>query len=967
MKLKFNPNQQYQLDAISAVTDLFKGQVSSNYATFGMTGRNIENIEKLKSKNEGYIHGFSNTLTLSNKQINENLKIIQQRNFIDSLENIKSQGKNFSIEMETGTGKTYIYLRTIFELHKQYKFRKFIIVVPSIAIREGVIKSLDIMQSHFKELYNKVQFDKFVYKSKKPNLLRTFATNNTLQIMIINIDSFNKDTNIMQSERDQLGGQKPIKFIQATNPIVIIDEAQNFESNIAKEAIKSLNPLCTLRYSATHRDLYNQVYKLDTIQAFQKKLVKKISVNSVVEEKDATKAYIKVLKITNRNNKVTCTLEFIQNTKEGRNKIKKVCRNKDDLFDFSKKNQSYKNGFQIDEINCTPKNKFVKFANGNTLFLGSEQGGNRPNVIKIQIRETIKSHFDKEKQLKGLGIKVLSLFFLDKVENYRTYNNSHSNLGRYGKWFEEIYKEISKQYKDQLDITDVSHVHNGYFSKDKKGGLKNTKGNTIADIDTYSLIMKDKEKLLDIKNPLKFIFSHSALREGWDSPNVFQICTINDTGSVIKKRQEIGRGLRLPVNQNGERVTDDLINNLVVIANESYSEFTKNLQNELQTDSNIIFGKLPVRAFVGISIKQKSKEYILTIEQSKKIWNYLQSKGFLSKTGVIEEKFKHSVKNNTFIIPKEFRTITDNIISIMENYCIESHIRNNKTKVKSTLKKETLSDPRFKKFWKAISKKTFYSVYYKTTDLIKESSQAIRNMDRIKPLSIKVEQANITIQPKGLISHVTKIENYDLHYKKTILPNIFEYIQEKVPITKQTIFNILDQSKRLKDFTINPQKFMDQVVEQIKYTLYKLIVDGIKYEKLGTFYEMSQFSKEKHKMEFIGDKIVTTSKSVYNHIYYESNPEKKFVEGLEKMENIKYFIKMPSWFKVHTPVGEYNPDWAILKQNGNIVYMIRETKSSLKELNLRELEKYKTICGKKHFTSINIPYKTCTSIDDADL
>ena len=967
MKLQFNPNQQYQLDAISAVMDLFKGQTASHATTFGVTRDKIGSREQMTAVTGGYTYGYGNTLTLNDEEINKNLKTIQQKNLIDSSENISSQGRNFSVEMETGTGKTYVYLRTIFELHKQYEFNKFIIVVPSVAVREGVLKSLSMMKIHFEELYNKIQFEKFIYKSKQTNLLRSFASGNTLQIMIINIDSFNKDTNIMHSERDQMGGLKPIEFVQKTNPIVIIDEPQNMESDISRKAIDSLHPLFTLRYSATHKNLYNIVYKLDPIQAFQKKLVKKISVASVVEENDPTNAYIKVLKIVNRNNKITCTMKFFQNTKEGRNLIKKVCNQHDDLFIFSKENNIYKNGFKITEINCKPGSEFVKFSNGLRLSLGQEQEGKRQEVVKVQIRETIKAHFEKENQLKGLGVKVLSLFFLDKVDNYRVYETGHSILGAYGKWFEEIYKEISEEYKDRLDITDVSCVHNGYFSKDRKGVLKDTRGNTKDDTDTYSLIMRDKEKLLDINTPLKFIFSHSALREGWDNPNIFQICTLNETGSVIKKRQEIGRGLRLPVNQEGKRIQDHSINELVVVANESYHSFTKNLQKEFQEESGVVFGSLPSNAFAGIVFEKEGKEHTVSLEESREIWNDLKAKDFISDSGLIKTEFDQSVESNAFSIPEKFSEATNNVIQIIEQYQMESHITKHKSKVKSNLNNNTFLDPEFKKFWNTISQKTFYSVYYESRDLINKSAKAIKNMEAIQPIKIVSDRADLQVQSKGVTAHTTKTPTYYLQSNKTKLPNILDYIQARIPITKRTVFNILDQSGRLDDFSMNPQRFMDLTVEKIKDVLHELIIEGIQYEKLEKCYEMSEFKKEEHKMEFVDDKIVPTKKSVYDYIYYESNTEKKFAENLEGMSNIKYFIKLPNWFKVPTPVGDYNPDWAILKQNGDIVYMIRETKSSLKELNLRGLEKNKITCGKRHFESINVNYKTCTSVEDASL
>ncbi len=968
MKFQFNPNQQYQLDAISAVTDLFKGQTASD-SVFGITAGKIGSLQELSLSKKGLELLYGNKLILSNEQINNNLKTVQDKNQIISQENINTKGKNFTVEMETGTGKTYVYLRTIFELNRQYGFSKFIIVVPSVAIREGVLKSLDIMKSHFKKLYNNPIFAPFIYQSKKTNLLRNFARGNDLQIMIINIDSFNKDKNIIHEARDQTGGIKPIEFIKNIKPIVIIDEPQNMESEKSRSAIESLNPLCALRYSATHRNLYNLVYRLDPVQAFQKKLVKKISVSALVEENDPTLAYVKVLKITNKNNKITCQIQFFKNTKTGRQSVKKVCKQNDDLFVHSGENPIYKNGFKINEISCKPGNEFVRFSNGLKIAEKQEQGGFKEEAVKAQIRKTIETHFEKEMQLKKTGIKVLSLFFLDRVESYRVYNTGGSSLGIYGKWFEEIYKKLSEKYKKDLDITSVSTVHNGYFSKDKEGHFKNTRGDTKEDINTYNLIMKEKEKLLDINNPLKFIFTHSALREGWDNPNIFQICTLNETGSVLKKRQEIGRGLRLPVNQKGERAQDDLINNLVVVVNESYNNFVNNLQKEFEEDCGFAFGALPINAFVGIKYEKQGKECQIHLEESQTIWDKLKELSYISDEGLIQKKFAEAVQNNTFSISGKFKNIVNEIICAVEEYQSERYIREYKTKKRAGLNKKTLLDPEFKKFWKAISTKTFYNVCYDSKDLTKKAAKAICKMEAIQPIKISVSDVDIEFKTKGIIAHKTKTpEHYDLPERNKI-PDILSYIQDKIPITRRTIFEILDESQRLSDFASNPQKFMDLAVKEIKNVLSQLVIEGIKYEKLDKeSYEMSRFEEEEHKMEFIDDKILPTEKSIYNYIYYESRGvEKKFAEALEKMKNIKYFIKLPNWFTIPTPVGKYNPDWAILKQNGDIVYMIRETKSSLDKLGLRGLESKKIQCGKAHFKSIGVNYKACVSIEDADL
>ena len=967
MKFRFDPNQDYQLQAIASVADLFKGQTPASQQVFGIGESQAGSLEAFSSSKSGHYFGYGNRLSLNDKRLNKNLKAVQNKNLIISQESIESQGKNFSVEMETGTGKTYIYLRTIFELNKRYGFKKFIIVVPSVAVREGVLKSIEVMRSHFNELYNKIPFKRFIYNSRQTSILRGFARGDDLQMMIINIDAFNKDSNIIRSNRDHTRGLSPLKFIKETRPILIIDEAQNMESEKSKQAISSLNPLVCLRYSATHRHLYNPVYCLNPVQAFQKKLVKKISVVSVVKENDPSLAYIKVLKVINQNNKITCHLQFFKNTANERKLIKRVCGQNDDLFILSNENPLYRNGFKIIEINCKPGMEFVRFANSVKIALGQEQSSHREEIIKIQIKETVKAHFEKELQLKNQGIKVLSLFFLDRVENYRIYKDSGAVLGLYGKWFEEIYNLVSKEYKEKLNITPVSEAHNGYFSKDKRGILKNTKGAAKEDSDTYNLIMRDKERLLDINNPLKFIFSHSALREGWDNPNIFQICTLNETISSLKKRQEIGRGLRLAVNQKGERARDDLINNLAVVANESYSDFVSGLQKEIEEDGGFIFNTLQRNAFVGIAFAKKGKDQKINLKESRKIWEHIKKSGFLSDNGFITDKFNRAVQNNEFSVPLEFKCNLNDIIRVIEEHQLESHIRKHK-KVRAHLKRRVFLDPEFKKFWKAISQKTFYSVYYSSQELIEKAGKAIKNMKDVQPISIEVKKADIELDPKGAVAQMTKTPHYYSISKSGKVPDILDYIQKRVYITKRTVFNILKESGRLSDFLVNPQQFMDFCVQEIKNVLHSLVIEGIQYEKLDKVsYEVSQFEKDAHKMEFFGDKIIPTEKSVYDYIYYESGVEKRFATALEKMSDIKYFIKLPGWFKVPTPVGDYNPDWAILKKNGKVVYMIRETKAALKDLGLRGLESAKIKCGQRHFESIGVNYKVCSSIENADL
>ena len=908
MHFKFDANQQYQLDAIDSIVSLFKGQEEKSGFFEDNYSSNV-NIFGLSVFHD--VIGLQNILSLPDETIQENLNLVQQKNNIQAQDSIKTKGLNFSIEMETGTGKTYIYLRTAFELNKVYGFKKFIIVVPSVAIREGVLKSIEIMKEHFLNIYNKVSFDYFVYDSKRVAQLRSFASSNEMQIMIINIDSFNKkDNNVIHDFRDQMGGHKPIEFIQATSPIVIMDEPQNMESAKAKEAIDSLKPLSTLRYSATHRDKYNLIYQLDPVKAFQMKLVKKISVNSILAESDPTRAFIKVENIKNDNNKFSTTLVFYEETRDGPQLKRLQLKKSDDLFNKSKGREEYRNGFVIDEINARQGMEYIKFSNGIRLRLGEELGGNKDDIVKKQIRETIKTHFEKEMQVKGMGIKVLSLFFLDKVENYRVYTDDGYQLGKYAKWFEEIYSKVAQEYNDLgLDILPVENVHNGYFAMDKKGRFKDTTGTTKDDEDTYSLIMKKKEELLSLDIPLKFIFSHSALREGWDNPNVFQICTINETKSTMKKRQEIGRDLRLPVNQDGNRVFDEYVNNLVVVANESYDEFVSQLQKEFEEDCGIVFGHLPMHAFVGIHYIKDGEEHETDKVESEIIWNNLKTEGTINADGFICPTFSKQVEEGTFKVPEQFTDAKMDIVKTIEKHLIENHIENGNKKVKGRVNEKVMLDPEFEKFWNTISTKTVYSVNYSTDELIKEASKAVQKMEQITPLKLVSRFADVNLDYRGVTATETRTPNAEYSSKTDQLPDILTYIQSKVELTRGTIFEILKQSGRIEEFPLNPQRFMDAVVKEIRDVLHQMVIDGIKYEKLDEIsYEMSRLRGDESKLDLAEYRVVPTAKSVYDYIACDSGVEKKFATDLELIKEIKYFVKLPTWFKVPTPIGYYNPD-----------------------------------------------------------
>jgi len=769
MKLKFDSSQEYQLQAISSFIDLFDGQPlnQGDYAIEINTSTNADQSSMFQSE-----LGFGNNLIIDQDLIYENLSKIQERNELDpvSKEAFENNGMNFSTEMETGTGKTYVYLRTIFELSQKYGFKKFIIVVPSVAIREGTLKNLEITAEHFRTLYNNIEFEHFVYDSKKANRLRQFATSNQLQIMVINIDAFRKDfsdaednkkSNVIFKENDKLSGRKPIEFIHATNPFVIIDEPQSVDSTPrAKEAIKSLNPACIFRFSATHKDLFNLVYKLDPVKAYELRLVKEIIVASVTGENAQNDAYVKLLEVDNKKG-IRAKIR-LQVQGEGKVIEKDLwVKQETDLFSVSNEREAYRSGFEVLDISAEPGNEFIDFTVGR-LYLGQERGGIKENLTEVQIEKTIKKHLDKELQLRDKGIKVISLFFIDKVSNYRAYDDAGKPiLGKFAEIFEKHYEALIKlpQYAG-LAAHPVDKIHDGYFSQDKKGHVKDTNGSTKDDDDTYAKIMRNKEQLLSLDEPLKFIFSHSALREGWDNPNVFQICTLNETRSTMKKRQEIGRGLRLPVDQNGDRVFDVNINKLTVIANESYEDFANALQKEYEDDCGVTFGKVPRLAFSHISRITNGEENILGRETSEQIWATLEQNGYVDEKGRILSTFNPRAEGFSLGLFEEVKDIEDEVIAILQSYQLERHIKKDEEPRKLQINKQVFLDPEFEQLWEKINKKTTYRVEYSTEELIKNCVKSIQKMEKIQPVKIAYREALVDVQLKGITTQETR-SNYE--------------------------------------------------------------------------------------------------------------------------------------------------------------------------------------------------------------
>lgn len=980
MKLQFDPNQQFQLDAVSAIADLFEGQPqnASEYSVI-----KTEKLEGLFAGHEQTELGIGNKILIDEDKLKENLQAIQLRNDIEAdNQNLEvwehfdipaNQARpipHFSVEMETGTGKTYVYLRTIFELSNRYGFQKFIIVVPSVPIREGVLKNIEIISEHFKAIYNNKAFEYFVYDGKKANRLRHFATSNTLQIQIINIASFNKDSNIINKESDKLSGRQPIEFIQATRPIVIIDEPQSVDgTEKSQEAIKLLNPLMTLRYSATHRNPYNLVYRLDPVKAFELRLVKQIVVASAVGDSSANDSFIKVEEIEYKKG-IKAKVKIYVQGKDGPKEKSVAVKQGDDLFHKSGELALYRDGYQIAEINAEPSGEYIRLSSGKTLRIGQEVGGIRDDIWKVQIKHTVKKHLEKELQLQARGIKVLSLFFIDRVSNYRDYDSDGKPVaGKFADAFVEAFIDLSKdsRFKDIPWLNEpIEKLHNGYFAQDKKGMLKDTNGSTQADDDVYNLIMKDKERLLSIEEPLRFIFSHSALREGWDNPNVFQICTLNEGKSVIKKRQEIGRGLRLPVDQSGVRIFDESINKLYVMANESYEDFARSLQSEYEEDCGVTFGKVPITAFAKLVTIVNGEEMPIGKEAAEGIKASLIAQKFIDKDGKIQPSFDPKKTGFTLTLPAEFSDLVPSVIDLLSQHQIERHIRREKDERVNRFKKEVALSPEFQALWSKIKPRTTYRVEFKTDELVGKAVEGIDKMPKVEAPKIHVDVGILKTEKGGVTTQAVSsaIENPLISSRG--IPDILAYLQNETELTRSTLVKILKASKRLDEVFVNPQKFIDQVATIIKYELHRLLIDGIKYEKISGKSEESEWQMMLFKNEELIDYLnsLEVKKSVYEHIVYDSEVEKEFAKKLDEREDIKLFVKLPAWFKVETPIGSYNPDWAIIKQDGKAFYLIRETKGTKDFLKLRTSEADKIRCGVQHFKELGVDFTVAVTANE---
>lgn len=886
---------------------------------------------------------------------------------------------HFSIEMETGTGKTYVYLRTLFDLHKNHGYAKFIIVVPSVAIREGTLKTLEMTRDHFRSLYDQVPYDYFVYDSKNPGKIRQFASSNQLQIMVINIDAFRgaKDSRIFAQNRDQLSGHKPADFVASTHPIVIIDEPQSVDNTPASQkAILSLNPLCTLRYSATHRNPYHLLHQLNPVQAFDQNLVKGIEVDSITMDGAASQAdpYIKLEKVelNKGGSSIRAKLKIIK--AGGTSSAAATVKNNDDLQEKAKGSEAYSASWIVREINATSGSEYIEFANGRVLAPGEEIGGATDEIAHEQIRATVRAHCEKLNQLKPRGIKVLSLFFIDRVASYKTRTESGQAVKeKFARWFEEAYEEYQKH---PVLVKNLKHsadkVHDGYFAGDKKG-RKDTSGTTKADTAVYDLIMKKKEQLLSDKEPIQFIFSHSALKEGWDNPNVFQIYTLREMGTDTERRQTLGRGLRLARNEHGVVVKDSSINRLTVICNERFEDYVNGLQNDIAAASGIQFGIVKEDDFRHLVFPNKKKP--LGRKSSKLLWKQLVKQEYLTDEGKVTDKFAPEKEDFILDTSDTYRDLRPDIIQFLRDISFTSRIRRKRDRKQVKLNKAVQLTPEFEELWRRISQKTQYSVQFSTKELIKTAAKNIKEMPTVPPVTIASIKESLDVTQGGIKGSVLR-ESISQTLTCSKLPNLVAHLQEKTRLTRSTLSQILLDSGRLPDFRINPTTFTTLSTQEVRNAMNAIVEDGVTYHRLNqTAYEQRLFedddAREIHAYVTRLYKVQNKGKSLFNFVEWESEPEKEFAKELDSRDEVKLFFKLPRWFKIPTPVGNYNPDWAIVTGEENKLYLIRETKSTLDKEKRRANENRKIKFGRRHFEAISsltgdeVDFHDCVTLKDA--
>jgi type III restriction enzyme len=987
---KFDAGQQYQLDAINAVTGLFDGQPAdaekliTNLRGSAIADEALLEDGALDIDLTQEVGAIGNNLILSRELVLSNLQHVQDSTGLEvSSELFDNLKLDFDVEMETGTGKTYVYLRTIFELAQKYNFTKFIILVPSVAIREGVATSIRLMKKHFNELYPSYPFDSSVYSGKNAEEVQSFATSTNVQILIMTMASIAEKAAagakgsddaearlIINQRRDKLNGFRPIDYLQATHPVVIMDEPQNMEGQLSQEALERLAPSFTLRYSATHKTRRNVIYRLDPVDAHDLGLVKQIVVADVQQQGADAAPYLKLVSVKS-SPEFLARLELSVLTADGTYVRREVSvKTGIELSSPKVSSNSAYEGWRINEIRLPMDGQpgSIELTLHGELQEGESIGGATGAIYKEMIRETIREHFRKQKMLKDSGIKVLSLFFVDKVASYMGEGESNDSAdGDFAKWFDEAFIEersIDPKIQELLP-QNPADLRKAYFSQIKKGKsviVQDSSGSTKADDDAYELIMKDKERLLDDDEPVRFIFSHSALREGWDNPNVFQICTLREMGTETQRRQTLGRGLRLPVKKTPtgyERVADRSIATLTVIANESYKSFASSLQKEYKNDG-IEIGRVRMNEFARIlrqDLDGVATEQPFGFQWSAEVREDLTIRGFITD-GVVTDKFTPQIEGFTLDLEDKFTPYETEIIEILGHIGIERYIKPKSNRVARKLNKVIYSTPEFEDFWHAISAKSTYRVKLETPSLVSLSIAAIKDAPEVQALRIQVTKAEVKVlrggargQEKG--TRISELKgSYDL-------PDIITELQEATSLTRGTIIDILTGSDRLDEFINNPNDFISMVKRCLLTVLAQTVVGGIEYEKIaGSIYELRELQQDglEEKERFLDQMyhVQNGDKTDFDYVVFDSDVERQFAEFLDGRDDVKYFMKLPPKFKIPTPVGDYNPDWAIIKREGekDQIYMIRETKSTNEFAKMRPSEVAKIKSAKKHFEAI---------------
>jgi type III restriction enzyme len=989
MKLKFK-QQGFQADAVTAVADCFQGQPLSSGVSYRIDpGRTVETTGQIRMDQE--VSGFKNNeLALPLAEVLKNIHAVQQRQNLPLSSELKRASGceiNLDIEMETGTGKTYCYIKTMFEMNKRYGWSKFIVVVPSIAIREGVHKSFEITAEHFLEQYSKrARF--FIYNSKQLHNLESFSSDAGVNVMIINVQAFNatgKDARRIYEELDDFQSRKPIDVIARNRPILILDEPQKMGDAKSKtsESLKAFTPLMTLRYSATHKQEHNKIYRLDALDAYNQKLVKKIGVRGIsVKGLAGTNAYLYLESITVSASKppqARVELEIRQATAIKR--LPRTLGKNDNLYDVSGELEQYK-GFVVSDINALDNT--VSFTNGVVLQAGEATGDvNESALRRIQIREAVKAHFEKEQVLFSQGIKVLSLFFIDEVAKYRRYDENGEQPGEYAQAFEEEYKN---QLNEVLTLEDTPYnrylkgiattaTHNGYFSIDKRS-KRMVNPDTAArsteadDVDAYDLILKDKERLLSFEEPVRFIFSHSALREGWDNPNVFVICTLKHSDNTISRRQEVGRGLRLSVNQDGDRMDDPAtvhqINVLTVVASESYKDFVAALQKDISASLSARPRKADEAYFTGKVLKTESGDVSVTPQMARAIYRYLLKNDYTDNDDRITNTYLETKAGGTLAnLPPELAPHADQIFHLIDTVFTEGQIPDpddgRKVKPENRLN-ENFHKKEFQELWGRINRKAAYTVHFETAELLGKCVTAIDKELKVTPLQYTVQagaqtdSATYEALKKGdaFTLQETQTETLRVSARSGVRYDLIGKIAEETKLTRATIGGILQRINVavFSQYRTNPEDFMRKAARLINEQKAAVIVEHLAYNPVEDTYTDDIFTQAKPKEDL--SKAFQAKHHIYDYVFTDSQSERRFVTELDSGAEVVVYAKLPRAFFIPTPVGNYNPDWAIAFRQGEVkhIYFVAETKGSLSSMDLRKIEECKIDCARKFFAKI---------------